>query len=736
MMRLLSIVIGILWAVQAILPAHAASSYDASARVFRLDGGGVTYAFVIASDGKVRALYWGAQLAADDALRAPANQEALSSHDMSWTLTAQEYPGQGGGLLSEAALKVAFPDGNRDLVLRYAAHRLIKDGVIVTLRDIDRPVEVELRYALDPASGILARSAVIRNVGATAFRIDQAMAASLTLPVSDGYRLRYLTGRWASEFNLNERPIDEAPTTLESRRGASGHVVNPWFAIGRAGDTAEETGPVWYGALAWSGSWRITVERDQLGEVRVTGGFNPYDFGYKLMPGASLATPVFHAGFSAGGWGDASRRLHRYERAIILPQRPMPRLRPVIYNSWEATLFAIDEAGQMALAEKAAKIGVERFVIDDGWFGKRNDDHAGLGDWTPNPAKFPHGMKPLIDRVHALGMDFGLWVEPEMVNPDSDLYRSHPDWVINFAGRPRSEARNQLVLNLARPDVRDHVLAVLDKLVSENDIAFLKWDHNRVWSEPGWPERAPDEQQALYVDYVRNLYWIIDELRRRHPQLEIETCAGGGGRIDLGIFARTDEAWTSDNTDPFDRLSIQDGFTQAYAPQLMMAWVTDSPNWANGRVTSLDYRFLSAMQGGLGIGANLDKWDAQDVATATRMIAAYKGVRDLVQQGDLYRLLPPRDNARRSATLSVAPDRARAVMFAFGTASTRRDPQPPIRLAGLDPARSYSAQVLGGAPLPTGVPAKASGAYWMNHGVDAPLIGDFKAIGIRLDARP
>ena len=261
---------------------------------------------------------------------------------------------------------------------------------------------------------------------------------------------------------------------------------------GRPAD--ENSGEVWFGALAWSGSWRITVEQDQLDGVRVTGGFNPFDFGYVLQPGQALETPVFYGGYSAHGLGGASRILHRYEIAHVLPHRvgegenAAPKPRPVIYNSWEATEFRVSEPGQIAMAEKAAALGVDRFVMDDGWFGQRKDDHAGLGDWYVNPQKFPNGLKPLIDKVHALGMDFGIWVEPEMVNPDSDLYRAHPDWVLNFPGRPRSEQRNQLVLNLARPDVRDYILGFLDKLLTENDIAFLKWDYNRNWSEPGWDQ--------------------------------------------------------------------------------------------------------------------------------------------------------------------------------------------------------------------------------------------------------
>jgi len=370
--------------------------------------------------------------------------------------------------------------------------------------------------------------------------------------------------------------------------------------------------------------------------------------------------------------------------------------------------------------------------MDDGWFGQRKTDHAGLGDWYVNPQKFPHGLKPLIDKVHSLGMDFGLWVEPEMVNPNSDLYRKHPDWVLNFTGRPRTEARNQLVLNLARPEVRAYVFHFLDDLVSHNDIAFLKWDYNRNWTEPGWPTVAPDEQKQVYVAYTRNLYSILKELRAKYPKLEIESCSGGGGRVDLGILALTDEVWPSDNTDPFDRLRIQDGFTYAYTPGVMMAWVTDSPGWANNRTTSVSYRFLSSMQGSLGVGANLNHWAPEDFATARDLISAYKSIRDTVQHGSLYRLVSPRDGSEQSVTESVALDKKQAALFTFLHSSTMGYPFPRVFLRGLDPEMEYRVTSISGK-LAGDTPATASGSYWMSHGVDVELRGDFQAAAFRFD---
>jgi alpha-galactosidase len=325
-----------------------------------------------------------------------------------------------------------------------------------------------------------------------------------------------------------------------------------------------------------------------------------------------------------------------------------------------------------------------------------------------------------------------LWVEPEMVNPDSDLYRKHPEWVLNFAGRPRSESRNQLVLNLARADVRDYIEGFLDKLLTENDIAFLKWDYNRNWSEPGWDQVPVDQQRGVYVEFIRNLYSILADLRKKHPKVEIESCSGGGGRVDLGILHYTDEVWTSDNTDPFDRLSMQDGFSYAYTPQIMMAWVTDSPHWFNSRSTSLTYRMISSMQGSLGIGANLNHWTGEDFVTAKRLISAYHSVQRTIVGGDLYRIISPRDGNEMSATETVSSDKNQAVIFAFTHSTQAGRGFPLLQLQGLDQDADYKLSWIEGKARP-GTPASASGAWWMRHGLQLELRGDFQAAAFRLD---
>jgi alpha-galactosidase len=722
--------------------AAQAIQYIEIRKLWLLTTGPSSYAMGLGADGALRHLYWGAPLWRADDLQAPAERRDVSSFDPRQMLENEELPGWGGPRYYEPALKIARANGDRDLVLRYLSHRIQQNDLDIVLQDIRDPIEVTLHYRVYPGHGILRRSATIRNGTANVLTVESAQSATWNLPPGEGYQLSYLSGRWAAETQLNHEPVHEGAKVLESRKGHTSHNFNPWFAVD-AGDAGEENGRVWFGALGWSGNWRITVEQTPYRQVRVTGGFNSFDFAYPLQPGERLETPPFYAGFSENGFGGASRTLHRFEREQILPGGAASRLRPVLYNSWEATTFDVNEAGQTALADKAAKLGVEMFVMDDGWFGgrdssrnssrardsSRNNDRAGLGDWFVNPQKFPQGLKGLIDHINGLGMDFGLWVEPEMVNANSDLYRQHPDWVINFPGRPRSELRNQMVLNLARDEVKEYLFGVLDKLASEYNVRYFKWDMNRSFSEPGWPELAPAEQRKLWVQYDRNLYEVLDRLRAKHPKLEIESCSGGGGRVDLGILQRVDEVWPSDNTEAFDRLRIQEGFSQAYAAKIMSAWVTDVPNM-NGRSTPLAFRFLTAMQGALGIGANLNKWTDQDSAIAAGMIALYKKIRPTVQTGNLYRLASPRTN---DVTVNqyVAADGKQAVVFAFRHSQQYNTAAPTIRLRGLDERAVYRVTPIDNKLIEK--QPELSGAYLMHVGLHLNLRGDFDATALVLE---
>ena len=718
-----------LFVLVVVTPAAIAQTirFDASRKMWFLSTRGTSYVLGINEQNEVQHVYWGKRVAADNDF-APAHTAEAYGFETREGRTTEEYPAWGGMRYAEPCLKVTFPEGNRDLVLKFDSQKISSDTLEITVKDISYGVFVTLSYRVFPAFDVIEKTARIENRTKQPILLESAQSGVWHLPTGQRYRLSYLPGYWAGETRLTQEAIEPGKKTLESRRGNTSGQANPWFALD-TGAADEEHGKVWFGALGWSGNWKLVIEDTPYDQVRVVGGFNDFDFSYPLKPGESLSTPPFYGGYTDLGFGEASRLMHRLEREAILPARSADHVRPILYNSWEATYFKVDEAGQKALADKAAAIGVELFVMDDGWFGQRNDDHAGLGDWYVNPQKFPNGLAPLIQYVKSKGMKFGLWVEPEMVNPNSDLYRKHPDWVINFTGRPRTESRNQLVLNLARDDVKEYLLASLVKLLAENNIDFLKWDMNRHFSEPGWPEVSPADERKLWVNYVINLYDIIDRLRAKYPNLEIESCSGGGGRVDLGILKRVEQAWTSDNTEAFDRLTIQDGFTHAYAPKVMMDWVTDVPN-INGRSTPLKYRFLVAMMGSMGIGANLNRWSDQDFALASKMVSYYKTVRATVQEGDLYRLASPREGDL-SASQYVSRDGRQSVLFTFLRSQQFLRPTPTIYLRGLDQNSNYRLISIDDKLIDKA--DVLSGAYLMNHGLDFNLTGDFDSTSITLE---
>ncbi|MDX2152570.1 MAG: alpha-galactosidase [Bryobacteraceae bacterium] len=698
------------------LPAAAGVRHLADRSLFVLETERTSYVVGVNESKQVQLVYWGAKVADSDL--SAARRSGGFAFENSDGMSAEEYAGFGGLRFVEPALKATFADGVRDVVLRYVSHEIKGETLEIRVKDIERALDVSLVYTAYPAQDIIKRSARITNRTPGKVVLESAQSATWHVP-QGRYRLSYLTGRWAGETNLVREPVNPGKKILESRRGNTSHQFNPWFALDES--ATETAGNVWFGALGWSGNWKIVVERTPNDATQVTGGYNDFDFAYPLAAGESLETPPFYGGFSGAGFGAASRLMHRFERSQLAPDRAAPKPRPVLYNSWEATEFHVTEEGQKALATKAAKLGVELFVMDDGWFGARDHDRAGLGDWFVNKKKFPNGLKPLISHVQSLGMKFGIWVEPEMINPDSDLYRAHPDWVIHFPGRPRTETRNQLILNMAREDVKEHIFKVLDALLTENDIAFIKWDMNRHVTEPGWPAVAPSEQRKIWVQYVRNVYEIIDRLRAKHPKLEIESCSGGGGRVDYGILTRVDQVWTSDNTEAFDRLKIQEGFSFAYSPKVMMDWVTDVPNM-NGRVTPLAYRFHVAMQGSLGIGGDLNKWPEQDLGLAAKMVELYKSIRGTVQEGELYRLHSPREGAL-TANFYVSPDGKRGVLFAFLDHQQFRRMLPPLSLKGLDAKASYRVRSFDKKLM--GSKETQSGAWLMNRGLDLRLGGDY-----------
>ncbi|MFE7978279.1 alpha-galactosidase [Streptomyces shenzhenensis] len=679
-------------------------------RTWLLSGPGSSYALHLTDAGELLHLHWGPRIALADA-------EALAVRPLPGYRAfespldgREEYPVEGGPRFVRPALSVRTPE-RRGTEWVFEAYDT--EGAELRLRFRDAGLVITLHYRM--RGDVVERWVSLGNRGEAHVELLRADAATWTLPDREGWRLSQLHGRWAAESRLTNAPLTYGDKVIGSRRGHTGHQHLPWVALDT--DATEERGEVYGCALGWSGSWRIAVAQLPDARVQITGGAGYDDSGLLMLaPGESYTSPVFAGLWSDGGFGGASRAWHAYQRAYVIPDAD--RDRPVLFNSWEATHFDIAQEQQAALARRAAAIGVELFVVDDGWFGARTSDRAGLGDWTPNPDRFPQGLKPLADQVHALGMQFGIWVEPEMVNPDSELYRAHPDWVQYQTGRKRTEMRHQLVLNLAREDVQEYLWERLDALLAGAPIDYVKWDFNRCFTDAGWPgEPYP---QRLWVDHVRALYALVDRLRAAHPGVAFESCSGGGGRIDLGIVSRTDQVWTSDNTDPLDRLAIQHGFSQIHPARIMAAWVTDSPNTQlNGRATSLRFRFVSSMAGVLGVGGDLTEWSEEELAEARRWVDLYKEIRPVVQHGELYRLRPPEGGL--SAVQYLRGDET--VVLAWLPSQRFGEPVPALRLRGLDPSASYECRETGEIHR---------GAVLLHHGLRTGLRGDLDATVLRL----
>ncbi|GIL31946.1 alpha-galactosidase [Actinocatenispora comari] len=707
--------------------------HDDEARVWLLRTPGTAYAVACPPEVTVHRqqlpdvllhVYWGAPVTLADAVQIAAVQRSRwSRRGFESPLDgAEEYPVAGGLRFARPALAARFAGDVRSVEWRLTGSSATHDAGVheLTLEFTDAyfPLTVAVHYRIQAGTDVIERWVTATNTGSAVIELDRIDSAAWTLPEWDSYRLSHLIGRWSAETQLRRQELTEGTFTIGSRRGITSHHANPWFALDD-GTATEQTGSVYSGALAWSGSWEFAAQRLGQGGMQVLGGLGHTDFGpYRLAAGESLDTPTFAGLYTSDGFGAASRGWHDYTMRHVLANADANR--PVLYNSWEATGFDVNEQNQLALAAKAARIGCELFVMDDGWFGARTSAEAGLGDWRVNPDRFPNGLTPLIDEVRRLGMDFGIWVEPEMVNPDSDLYREHPDWVYHFPERTRHQMRNQLVLNLARPDVAEWMFTQLDTLLSDNDIRFVKWDMNRVFTEPGWPSNA-DNPARLWTDHVHNLYRVFDRLRAAHPDVAFESCSGGGGRIDLGILARTDQVWTSDNTDGPDRLIIQHGYSQLYPARAMSCWVTDVPNFLDPRTVPLRYRFHVAMAGVLGVGGDLSEWSDAELDEAAELITQYKKVRSIVQHGRLYRLRPPSDGL--SAVQYVTADRAQAVVLAFLGAQRFGQRPPVLRLAGLDPAARYRAN---------GFDVEFTGAALHTYGLPVRLQGDYDSVLVHL----
>ena len=634
-----------------------------------------------------------------------------------------EIPVRGGYVNATPLLEVIFADGVRDVELVYQSYEIVNvDGyetLKITQNDKFYPLEVVSYITSIPEYDLIEKWVEVRNTGRKGnIKVENLLSGTVFLP-KDAYELTHYSGVWGYEFTPHTAKLTPGTKTIQVRDfksyGSSSFLVRP------EGETDPYSGKVWFGSIKYSGNWRIDFDKSFNGPVQIVGGMNFWDQELNLKPGGSFATPHIVFGYTERGTEGVTHCLTSYIREKLLPPAHREKIRPVLYNSWYATTFNVNEEHQLALAKTAKEIGVEMFVIDDGWFKGRVNDRAGLGDWTVDTNKFPNGLQPMIEKINALGLDFGIWIEPEMVNPNSDLYRAHPDWVFHFPNRQRHEGRNQLILNLAREDVWQYLYQSFYKLLKENNIKFIKWDMNKVMTDPGFPSAPVDEQRAVRIKYVENLYRLVETLRKEFPDVWFENCSSGGGRIDMAMNSRFDFNWTSDNTDPIDRIFIQDSYLTLFPANTMISWVTHE-DW-HRQNPPLEFKFDVCMAGVLGVGYDITKWTDTEKDVAKEKIARYKEIRNTVQTGTPYRLVSPYGN-NRSILQFVNKEQTESIVFVYNLAEYPNNMIPEtkrsavVQFRGLAPDVRYTVE---------GVEGVYSGEYLMKTGLEISLRGAYKS---------
>ena len=618
-----------------------------------------------------------------------------------------EYSAWGRSDLRPTALKTISSDGSSCFDLFYKEHKIIKgkphfdnlpavyveeeneaETLIITLEDPLTGVLCDLNYTVFNNTDVIIRSTKIINKGTKSINLDTIMSMCLDFDSSD-YTMLQLSGAHTKERHIYNRKLYPGTQSIDSRRGASSHQENPFIALLSSGAT-EDNGVVYGFNLVYSGNFLASVNVDQFDSTRVLMGINPYDFNWILDVNTEFQTPEVVMVRSNEGLGGMSRIYHDIYRNNLIRGKHKLQERPILINNWEATYFDFDSKTILELAEEAAKLGIELFVLDDGWFGNRDDDNSSLGDWFPHKKKLPNGLKTLADKIIAKGLKFGIWVEPEMVNEKSQLFKQHPSWCLQVKDRNLSTGRGQLVLDYSRDDVRKYIIETISKLLNENPISYVKWDMNRNMTEVGSLLLSAEKQRETAHRYMLGLYQVLESLTSRFPDILFESCSGGGGRYDAGMLYYMPQTWTSDNTDPLSRLLIQEGTSVVYPPITMGSHVSASPNHQTGRETSLNTRGAVAMGGNFGYELNLLKLSNEEKEIIKEQVIDYKKKRHLLVNGDYYRLTSALKNEDNKAWEFVSKDKTEAWATYVSTRTESNNPYVVLKFKGLDPNKLYS----------------------------------------------
>ncbi len=712
--------------------------------VFTLHTEHSTYQMKVDGHGYLLHLYYGGKVSGcmDYLLtyydRGFSGNPAAAGLDRTYSLDTlpQEHPALGAGELRSSALAVCNGDGSQCCDLKYAGHEVRKgkyglkglpavyaeqgeaETLEIRLRDLVSGVEVALLYGVLEGEDIITRSAVIKNGAGTGITVEKALSGCLDF-VAGEYDLIGFHGRHAMERNFQRTAIVHGNQVIGSRRGTSSHQYNPAVIVAEKG-AGEDNGSCYGMMFVYSGNFMCEAEMDQFGQTRVMMGLQSEYFRYPLEPGEELVLPEVILGHTDRGLGKLSRMFHGLIRNHICRGKYAGQARPVLLNSWEAAYFDFNADTIVRLAESAAQLGIDMVVMDDGWFGKREDDNSGLGDWQVNERKLGCTLGEMIERVNGCGVKFGIWVEPEMVSEDSDLYREHPDWALKVPGREPVRGRNQLVLDFSREDVREFIFDRICSVLEQGNIEYLKWDMNRSLADV---YSARSVQGKVTYDYMVGLYDFLEKLTAKYPDLLIEGCSGGGG-FDAGMLYYTPQIWCSDNTDAVDRLRIQYGTSFLYPISAVGSHVSAVPNHQTGRMTSLHTRGVVAMAGTFGYELDPGKLTDREKEEVKEQVARFKGYADLVREGDYYRLSDPfRDSC--GAWMFVSPDGAKALVNVVMLEVHGNMPVTYVRLKGLKPEAVYE---------DAESRRRYSGAALMNAGLPMPLrMGEYPAYQMELN---
>lgn len=679
--------------------------YDETNKIFYLNTQNTTYAFSIYNDILPVHLYWGKRInptlkedICDEFIR--KNQMACDCGENSSEALPLEFSTYGSADMRIPSFNATYSDGTKISKPLYKDFEIIKgkpqlkglpatycecdneaDTLILHLFDKLKNVHIYLSYTVFEELDVITRNVKIVNNGERMV-LDTALSTTVDFYAMGDSDIIHLDGAWCRERHITRRPIVYGNQNVESRWGASSQHHNPFMAVCDRNAT-ENIGDVYGFSLVYSGNFTVGVECDSYKCGRAYIGINPFGFDFVLENGEEFQTPEAVLVYSPDGFGGMSRIYHRFYRTRLCRGKYRDKERFIIINNWEATYFNFNEEKIVAIAKKAAEIGVDTMVLDDGWFGKRITDNAGLGDWYENSDRLPNGLQGLAKKINALGMHFGLWLEPEMVNPDSDLFRKHPDWVLHTKGRKNSLTRNQLTLDLSREDVCDYIIDSISVVLGKANIEYVKWDMNRYMSEVGSAFLSADRQGEVMHRYMLGLYRVLDSITSRFPNVLFESCAAGGGRFDPGMLYYTPQIWTSDDSDAEERLMIQYGTSMVYPYSTMSAHVSACPNHQVGRTTPIEMRCNVATVGQFGFELDLNKCTERELKIAKQAVERYKELRSIIHSGDCYRLRSPFETDL-SVIEFISKDKDTVIVFIDVKKATPNAPNEYISLAGLD----------------------------------------------------